>query len=223
MMNFWNICQQIPARNVTKNLKNILKDYWLWFVFSHDYTSLVLLLRRESERNLLKMNTIYYIWSSQKCLAKNRQLNRLKIQQPYLKAAEPSSAAHVVLLLVWSGSGNKGNSRLGWLAGWLSRYNKISQWSQNKWVGEYTDHDILPALWLWLRTTIQSMLNLMKIKMLSILFKNHAVWSNIQMGLLSTGCSIWGLGKSWGNLNYFIKWKIRNTTFQKSKCWCVPA
>ena len=59
----------------------------------------------------------YYIWSSQKCLAKNRQLNRLKIQQPYLKAAEPSSAAHVVLLLVWSGSGNKGNSMLGWLAG----------------------------------------------------------------------------------------------------------
>ena len=117
MINFWNICQQIPARNVTKNLKNILKDYWLWFEFSHDYTSLVMLLRRESETNLLKMNTTYYIWSSQKYLAKNRQLNRLKIQQPCLKAAEPSSAALVVLLLVWSGSGNKGNSMLGWLAG----------------------------------------------------------------------------------------------------------
>ena len=101
------------------------------------------------------------------------------------------------------------------LVGWLSRYNKISQWGQNKWVGEYTDHDILPALWLWLRTTIQStMPNLMKIKMLSILFKNHAVWSNIQMGLLPTGCSRWGLGKSWDNLNYFIKWKIRNTNFR---------
>ena len=57
-----------------------------------------------------------YIWSSPKNMStKNRQLNRLNIQ-PCLKAAEPSSAAHIILLLVWSGSGNKGNSRLGWLA-----------------------------------------------------------------------------------------------------------
>ena len=88
---FKTICQQIPAWKLAKNLKM----NWS-FPFSH-------------------WSVYYYIWSSQKCLAKNRQLNRLNIQ-PCLKAAEPSSAAHIILLLVWSGSGNKGNSRLGWLA-----------------------------------------------------------------------------------------------------------
>ena len=113
---------------VGRSLQVILSGCIKWFIRSDKSfypprffyllgIPLLLLLRRESETNLLKMNTTYYIWSSQKCLAKNRQLNRLKIQQPCLKAAEPSSAALVVLLLVWSGSGNKGNSMLGWLAG----------------------------------------------------------------------------------------------------------
>ena len=102
-----------------------MRKYSLNCMAQHIIMNLKLFVNKFLHENLPKIwnwtelfhSVLPLCWSVelQKCLAKNRQLNRLNIQ-PCLKAAEPSSAAHIILLLVWSGSGNKGNSRLGWLA-----------------------------------------------------------------------------------------------------------